>query len=32
MQVSKKKLKKLDLAEFAKARPPLECVGQWIEL
>ncbi len=26
--VSKKKLKELDLAEFAKAKPPQECVGQ----
>jgi hypothetical protein len=29
--VSKKKLKKLDLLEFAKARPPQDCVGEWIE-
>jgi hypothetical protein len=28
---SRKKLKKLDLLEFAKARPLLECVGQWID-
>ena len=30
-RLSQKKLKELDLAEFAKARPPQECVGQWIE-
>jgi hypothetical protein len=30
-RLSKKKLKKLDLAEFAKARLPQDCVGQWIE-
>lgn len=30
-RLSKKKLKKLDLQEFAKKRPPLECVGEWIE-
>lgn len=29
--LSRKKLKKLDLLEFAKARPPQECIGQWIE-
>jgi hypothetical protein len=28
---SRKALKNLDLLEFAKARPPLECVGQWID-
>jgi hypothetical protein len=27
-RLSKKKLKKLDLAEFAKTRPPQDCVGQ----
>ena len=27
----RKMLKKLDLLEFARERPPLECVGQWIE-
>jgi len=27
-RLSKEKFKKLDLAEFAQARPPLECVGQ----
>ena len=26
--LSKKKLKKLDLAVFAKTRPPQDCVGQ----
>jgi hypothetical protein len=30
-RLSKKKLKAFDLAEFAQARPPLECVGRWIE-
>jgi hypothetical protein len=29
--LSKKKLKRLDLAEFAKARPPQDCIGPWIE-
>ena len=29
--LSEKKLKKLDLLDFAKARPPQECVGQWTE-
>jgi hypothetical protein len=29
--LTRKQLKNLDLAEFAKARPPLDCVGQWIE-
>jgi len=28
---SKRELKKLDLAEFAKARPPIDCIGQLIE-
>jgi hypothetical protein len=27
-RLSRKKLKKLDLQEFAKARPPQDCVGQ----
>jgi hypothetical protein len=30
-RLSKKKLKKLDLQEFAKNRPQQECVGEWIE-
>ena len=30
-RLSKKKLKKLDLLEFAKARPPQDCIGQWID-
>src|SRR5258708_26857842 len=30
-RLSRKKLKKLDLSEFAKARPPQDCIGQWIE-
>ncbi len=30
-RLSKKNSKKLDLAEFAKARPPQECIGQWLE-
>jgi hypothetical protein len=29
-RLGKKKLKKIDLAEFARMRPPQECVGQWI--
>ena len=29
-RLSKKKLKKLDLAEFGKARPPQDAIGQWI--
>jgi len=29
-RLSKKKLKKLDLREFAKARPPQDCVGEWM--
>jgi hypothetical protein len=27
---SRKNLKKLDLQEFAKAKPPQDCIGQWI--
>ncbi|HWW01738.1 MAG TPA: hypothetical protein VNZ64_18715 [Candidatus Acidoferrum sp.] len=30
-RLSRKRLKKLGLAEFAKARPPQDCIGQWIE-
>jgi hypothetical protein len=30
-RLSKKKLKKLNLAEFANARRPQDCVGQWIQ-
>lgn len=29
--LSRKKLKKLDLREFARARPPQDCIGQWVE-
>jgi hypothetical protein len=29
--LSEKQLKKLDLEEFAKARPPQDCVGQWMK-
>ena len=29
--LSKKKLKKLDLDEFARARPPQECVGECLK-
>jgi hypothetical protein len=29
--LSRKRLKKLDLEEFAAARPPQNCIGQWIE-
>ena len=28
---SRKALKNLDLLDFAKARPPQDCVGQWNE-
>lgn len=28
--LSRKRLKKLDLLDFTKARPPQQCVGQWI--
>jgi hypothetical protein len=27
----RKQLKKIDLLEFAKARPPQDCIGEWIE-
>ena len=30
-RLSRRKLKRLDLLEFAKARPPQECIGQWID-
>ena len=30
-KLSKKKLKKLDLAEFANAKPPQECIAQWMK-
>jgi len=30
-RLSRKKLKKLALAEFAKARPPQDCIGNWID-
>ena len=29
--LSAEQLKNLDLAEFARQRPPVECVGQWIQ-
>jgi hypothetical protein len=29
-RLSRKKLRKLDLLEFKKARPPQDCIGQWI--
>ncbi len=28
--LSRKKLKELDLLEFATTRPPLDCIGRWI--
>jgi len=28
--LSRKELKKRDLLEFATARPPRDCIGQWI--
>ena len=30
-RLSKNKLKRLDVLEFARARPPQECIGQRIE-
>jgi len=30
--LSRKELKKLDLRQFARERPPLECVGQWVKI
>jgi hypothetical protein len=30
-RLSKKRLRELALREFAKARPPQDCVGEWIE-
>ena len=30
-RLSKKKLKRLDLLEFARARPPQECVGHCVK-
>lgn len=30
--LSRKKLKKLDLKEFANARPPLDCIGEWLHV
>ena len=29
--LSKKKLKRLALLESVRARPPQECIGQWVE-
>jgi len=29
--LSRKKLKRLDLREFAHARPRQDCIGQWVE-
>jgi hypothetical protein len=29
-RLSRRKLKRLDLKEFAKARPPQDCIGQWV--
>ena len=29
--LSKKNLKKLELDDFAKARPPQECIAQWMK-
>ncbi len=28
--LSRKKLKTLDLLEFAMARPPQDCIGEWV--
>ena len=30
-RLSRNKPKKADLLEFAKARPPQDCVAQWVE-
>jgi hypothetical protein len=30
-RLSAKKLEKLGLSEFAKVRPPQDCIGQWVE-
>jgi len=30
-RLSRKKLKELALLEFAKARRPLDCIGQWTQ-
>ena len=30
-KLSRKDLKKLDLMDVAKARPPQECIGQWFK-
>jgi len=29
--ISPKKLKELDLLEFARAKPPQDCIGEWIK-
>jgi hypothetical protein len=29
-RLSRNEMKKLDLAEFAKAKPPQDCISQWI--
>ena len=29
-KLSRRKRKKLDLLDFAKARPPQECIGVWV--
>ena len=30
--LSRKVLKKIDSTEFARQRPPQECVGQWVKI
>ena len=30
-RISPKKLKELDLLEFARAKPPQDCIAEWIE-
>ena len=30
-RLSRKNFKKLNLAEFAKARPAQDCIGQWVQ-
>ena len=31
-RLAQKELRRLDLLEFAKAKPPTDCVGQWATL
>ena len=29
-RLARKELRRLDLQEFAKAKPPPDCIGQWV--